>query len=162
NRAAIGLEAAVAGLRNEIGLRPGDGGLYSNYGRLLGYLGRHHEAIEACRKAIKLNSNDGGSPFNLCNSLSAQGRLRQSLAASGEARRVEPSLIQSRQWQLLYHAACAAARAATGECKDAPPQHDAEKVKFRQQALDWLRAEYKAWYQLLDSGSPQARTSIAK
>ena len=65
NRAAIGLEAAVAGLRNQIQLRPDDGGLYSNYGRLLGNLGRHDEAIEACRKAIQLNPNDGGAHYNL-------------------------------------------------------------------------------------------------
>ena len=105
NRAAIGLEAAVAGLRNEIQLRPGDGGLYSNYGRLLGYLGRHDEAIEACRKAINLNPNDGGAHYNLGNSLAAQARLRDALAAFNEARRLDPSLSESRQWQLLYGAA---------------------------------------------------------
>jgi tetratricopeptide (TPR) repeat protein len=162
NRAAIGLEAAVAALRNEIQLRPDDGGLYSNYGRLLGNLGRHDEAIEACRKAIKLNPNDGRAHYNLGNSLAAQGRLRDALAAFGEAQRVEPSLSQSREWQLLYHAACAAARAATGKGKDEPPPDDAAKVKLRQQALDWLSAEYKAWGHLLESGAPQARESVAE
>jgi tetratricopeptide (TPR) repeat protein len=159
---AIGLEAAVAQLRNEIRLKPDDGGLYSNYGRHLGYLGRHDEAIEACRKAIKLNPNDGGAHYNLGNSLAAQGRVRDALAAFGEAQRVEPSLCQSRHWQLLYHAASAAARAAALKGKDEPPPDDAAKAKLRRKALDWLRAEFKAWYQLLDSGSPQARTSIAK
>src|SRR5262249_51625450 len=88
-------------------------------------------------------------------------RLRDALAAFGEAQRVEPSLSQSRQWQLLYHAACAAAKAAVGKGKDEPPPDDAAMVKLRQQALDWLRAEYKAWDQFLESGGPQARTSIA-
>jgi tetratricopeptide (TPR) repeat protein len=159
--AATGLEAAVAGLRNQIQLRPDDGGLYSNYGRLLGYLGRHDEAIEACRKAINLNPNDGGAHYNLGNSLAAQGQLRDALAAFGEAQRVEPSLSQSRQSQLLYHAARAAARAAAWKGKDEPPPDDAAKVKLRQQALDWLRAEYKAWHQLFQSGPPQARPFIA-
>jgi serine/threonine-protein kinase len=161
NRTTIGLEEDAARLRNEIGLRPDDGGLYSNYGRLLGYLGRHAEAIEACRKAITLNPNDGGAHYNLGNSLAAQGRLRDALAAFGEAQRIEPSLRQSRQWQLFYHAACAAARAAAGEGNDEPPPDDAAKVKLRRQTLDWLRAEYRAWDQLLRSGAPQARTSIA-
>src|SRR5262249_61385658 len=65
NRAPVGLQQEVARLRNEIQLRPDDGGLYSNYGRLLGNLGRRDEAIEACRKAIKLNPNDGGAHYNL-------------------------------------------------------------------------------------------------
>jgi tetratricopeptide (TPR) repeat protein len=155
------LVAALAGLRNEIQLRPDDGGLYSNYGRLLGYLGRHDEAIAACRKAIHLNNNDGGAHYNLGNSLAAQGQLRDALAAFGDARRLDPSLSQSRQWQLLYHAACAAAKAATGKGKDEPPPDDAAKVKLRRQALDSLRAEYKAWSQLLESGEPEARRSIA-
>jgi hypothetical protein len=34
-------------------------------------------------------------------------------------------------------------------------------VKLRQQALDWLRAEYKTWDQLFQSGAPQARPFIA-
>ena len=148
-----GLEEEVAGLRNDIRLSPNDGGLYSNYGRLLGYLGRHDEAIGACRKAIKLNPNDGGAHYNLGNSLAAQGQLRDALAAFNEAQRVEPSLSQSREWQLLYHAACAAAKAAAGKGKYEPPPDDAAKVKLRQQALDWLRAEYKAWNQLLGSGA---------
>jgi serine/threonine-protein kinase len=162
NRGAIGLEAAVAQLRNEIRLKPNDGGLYSNYGRHLGYLGRHDEAIEACRKAIKLNPSDGGAHYNLGNSLAAQGRLRDALAAFGEAQRVEPSLCQSRHWQVRYHAACAAARAAALKGKDEPPPDDAEKVKLRTQALDWLKAEHKAWEALLEAGTPGARTSIAQ
>jgi tetratricopeptide (TPR) repeat protein/thiol-disulfide isomerase/thioredoxin len=162
NHGATGLEAAVAQLRNEILLKPDDGGLYSNYGRNLGYLGRHDEAIKACQKAIELNPNDGGAHYNLGNSLAAKGHLRDALAAFAEAQRVEPSLCQSRQWQLLYHAARAAAKAAALEGKDEPPLDDAEKVKLRQQALNWLRAEYKAWHQLLESGAPQARKSVAE
>src|SRR5262249_24017079 len=104
----------------------------------------------------------GGAHYNLGNSLAAQGRLRDALAAFGEAQRVEPSLCQSRHWQLLYHAACAAARAAALKGKDEPPPDDAEKGKRRTQALDWLKAEHKAWEALLEAGTPEARTSIAQ
>ena len=38
DRAKIEMEQAAAALRNQIHLKPDDGGLYSNYGRLLGYL----------------------------------------------------------------------------------------------------------------------------
>ena len=125
-----GLENEAAGLRDAILLNPEDGGLYSNYGRVLGYLGRHDDAIEACRKAIELNPNDGGAHYNLGNSLAAKGRLRDALAAFREAERVDPALRESRHWQLLYHAACAAARAGSGQGKDEPPPDDPAKAGF--------------------------------
>ena len=34
-------------------------------------------------------------------------------------------------------------------------------MKLRREALDWLRAEYEAWNQLLESGPPQAGPLIA-
>jgi tetratricopeptide (TPR) repeat protein/thiol-disulfide isomerase/thioredoxin len=154
------LENEVAGLRDAIRLKPEDGGLYSNYGRVLGYLGRHDDAIEACRKAIELNSNDGGAHYNLGNSLAAKGRLRDALAAFREAERVEPALRESRHWQLLYHAACAAARAASGQGKDEPPPEEPEKAALRREALDWLKAELATWSKFLESGDPQARPGV--
>jgi hypothetical protein len=43
-----------------------------------------------------------------------------------------------------YHAACAAAQAATGQGRDAADLDEQTRVNFRRQALDWLRAELKA------------------
>jgi tetratricopeptide (TPR) repeat protein len=155
-------DEAIAVFRTAIKLQPESGGLYSNFGRILGYLGRHDEAIEACRKAIKLNPNDGGAHYNLGNSLAAQGQLRDALAAFSEAQRLDRSLSESRQWQLLYHAARAAARAAAGKGKDEPPPDDAAKVKLRQQALDWLMAELAEWAKVLQSQGPRARPFVAQ
>jgi tetratricopeptide (TPR) repeat protein len=153
---------AIAAFREAIRLTPDNGGYYSNYGRALFNFGRHDEAIEACRQAIRLNPDDGGAHYNLGTSLAAQGQLRDALAAFGEAQRLDRSLSESRQWRLLYHAARAAAKAAAGKGKDEPPPDDTSKRKLRRQALDWLRAEYKAWYHALESGAPQAGTSIAE
>ena len=47
------------------------------------------------------------------------------------------------------------AKAAAGNGKGGPPPDDAAKVKLRQQSLDWLRAEYKAWDQF-ESGAPSS------
>ena len=157
-----GREQEVARLRDAIRLKPEDGGLYSNYGRNLGYLGRHDEAIEACRQAIRLNPSDGGAHYNLGNSLAAKGRLRDALAAFREAQRVEPALSESREWQLLYHAACAAALAGSGRGQDEPPPDDPAKAKLRGEALDWLKAELATWTKLLESGPPQERPAIVR
>ena len=158
-----GLEEDVAGLRDAIRLRPDDGGLYSNYGRLLGYLGRHDEAIEACRKAIELNPNDGGAHYNLGNSLAAKGQLRDALAAFREAQRVEPVAEPISTLAASLPCCLRRGRAAAGKGKDEPPPDDAAKVKLRQQALDWLRAELAS---LGPSSSnpapPQARPAIVQ
>jgi WD40 repeat protein/tetratricopeptide (TPR) repeat protein len=152
------LEQTVVALGREIEGKPRDGGRYLHYGRLLGDLGRHDEAIEAFRKALELNPTDGGAHYNLGDSLAAQGRLNDALAAFREAQRLAPALTQSRDRRLLYLAACAAARAAAGQGTDVPAPDDAAKVKLRQEALDGLRAEYNAWRQL---DGPRAPQSIA-
>jgi tetratricopeptide (TPR) repeat protein len=127
---------------------------------MLGYLGRHDEAIAACRNAIELNANDGGAHYNLGMSLAAKGRLQGAVAEFGAAERLDPSLSQSRQWLLRYNAACAAALAAAGKVEGEPPPDDAAKAKLRRQALEWLKAEYQAWKQVLESEPPQTRPLV--
>jgi hypothetical protein len=59
-----------------------------------------------------------------------------------------------------YNAACAAALAAAGAGKDAPPS-DADRARLRGKALGWLRAEFDAWAKALDGGDPRARPAFA-
>jgi hypothetical protein len=55
-----------------------------------------------------------------------------------------------------YSAACAAALAGCGQGKDAPPPDAEAKVRFRRQALDWLRADLAAYAKLLAGTDLQA------
>jgi serine/threonine protein kinase len=79
--------------------------------------------------------------------------LRQALQA-------DPMLGDDRPAQHRYHAARAAALAATRQGKDEPPLDEAGKAKRRGQALDWLKAELTAWNTVFYSGPPQDRLAL--
>ena len=50
-----------------------------------------------------------------------------------------------------YNAACAAALTAAGQGKDPTKPSEQECTRWRQQALDWLRADLVLWAKALDS-----------
>ncbi len=79
-----------------------------------------------------------------------------------EALASDPNLATDRRTQHAYNAACAAARAGTGKSKDDPQPDDAEKPRFRRQALEWLRAELAAWKRLSESADPGNKELAAK
>jgi hypothetical protein len=79
-----------------------------------------------------------------------------------EALELDPRLGDDRQAQHRYNAACAAALAGCGQSKDDPPPSNDQKLKLRQQALDWLTAEQGAWAKLLATASKEHRGGIVK
>ncbi len=79
-----------------------------------------------------------------------------------EALEAEPKLGDDRQAQIRYNAACAAALAASGAEKSDQAPDAADKVKLRQQALEWLKSELAIWAKLVESGQPEAKASIAQ
>src|SRR5262249_5562398 len=54
-----------------------------------------------------------------------------------------------------YNAACAAALAGCGQGKDATTLNATGRLRWRRQALTWLRAELAARARQLRSGSPE-------
>ena len=77
-----------------------------------------------------------------------------------EAFKTDPKLAEDLKAGNRYNAACAAALAGSGKGKDEPAPDDAAKARWRNQALDWLKADLAAWAKVLESGPPQARPSI--
>jgi tetratricopeptide (TPR) repeat protein len=69
------------------------------------------------------------------------------------ALRAEPKLAGKHR----YNAACAAALAGCGQGKDADQIDDPERARWRQQALDWLRADLDLGRQRLADGTPADR-----
>jgi eukaryotic-like serine/threonine-protein kinase len=59
-----------------------------------------------------------------------------------------------------YQAACAAALASCGRGDDAGQLDDKERVRWRKQALDWLRAELKACGEPLPMNNPEERRRL--
>jgi hypothetical protein len=85
-------------------------------------------------------------------------------AATGfyaEAFTAEPLLADERKAGHRFHAACAAVLAAAGQGEDANKPDDAERVRLRWQALDWLRADLTA--QTKDAqGEEKARPALRR
>jgi serine/threonine protein kinase len=59
-----------------------------------------------------------------------------------------------------YNAACAAALAGCGLGRDAGTLDETERARLRQQALDWLRAELRAWCTFLEREPEKARSAV--
>src|SRR5262249_20915146 len=58
-----------------------------------------------------------------------------------------------------YWAACVAALAGTGRGRDVPELGPVERARWRQQALDWLRADLALWADQLER-SPDSRSAL--
>jgi serine/threonine protein kinase/Flp pilus assembly protein TadD len=63
---------------------------------------------------------------------------------------------------LRYNAACAAALAGCGQGVDADKLDTDERSRLRQQALDWLRVDLKAYRQAMEKAADKAGPEIAQ
>jgi eukaryotic-like serine/threonine-protein kinase len=73
-----------------------------------------------------------------------------------EAFAEQPKLADDLRQTYRYNAACAAARAGTGQGKDGKSLGEEEKARWRREALDWLRAHLAAWGKRLAKEPAQA------
>ena len=64
----------------------------------------------------------------------------------------DPSLKEGIEGDLFHNAACAAALAGCGKGRSNIPPDDVTKAKFRQQALEWLKADLRLRDKALDRG----------
>jgi len=74
----------------------------------------------------------------------------------------KPQLADDLNAQHRYNAACAAALAGCGQGADADKLDTKERARLRQQALDWLRADLKAYRQVLEKSAGTAGSAIAQ
>jgi serine/threonine-protein kinase len=72
----------------------------------------------------------------------------------------EPKLAAEPRSGHRYNAARAAALAAAGRGEDAIKLADEERARWRQQALDWLRADLAAWAKTLEAAKPEVRAAV--
>ena len=79
-----------------------------------------------------------------------------------EAFAADPRLAADLRQQHRYNAACAAALAGCGQGKDADKLDTKERAHLRQQALDWLRADLKAYRQTMEKSADKAGPTIAQ
>jgi serine/threonine-protein kinase len=79
----------------------------------------------------------------------------------GAALTAEPDRADDLEVGNRFHAASAAALAGCGLGDDATKLDDRRRAVLRQQALDWLTVEYKAWARRHRRGKPGDRTTAA-
>jgi hypothetical protein len=79
-----------------------------------------------------------------------------------EAFASDPKLAENVRAGQRYSAAFSAALAGCGQGKDADKLEAKERARLRQQALDWLRADLKAYRQLMEKNADKAGPEIAQ
>jgi tetratricopeptide (TPR) repeat protein len=77
-----------------------------------------------------------------------------------DAFKAQPALADDMQAQNRYSAACAAARAGSGQGKDNPPLVEATRTRWRKQAIEWLKADLASWTRRVEAGPPRARQPV--
>jgi serine/threonine-protein kinase len=108
----------------------------------------------------KFQPRDNGQRLNLAQLCIYKKYLRAAAQLYADAFAVEPKRADDLNGQARYNAACYAALAAAGQGEDAAKLDSKERSRWRNQALDWLRADLTAYSKLLDGGNPQVRTLI--
>jgi tetratricopeptide (TPR) repeat protein len=88
-----------------------------------------------------------------------KGLLRAEVKLLSEAIANDPTLVDDLAAGHRYDAACSAAGASAGLGKDASGLDDAERVRLRRQAIDWLRADLALHAKRLETGKPEDRTA---
>jgi Flp pilus assembly protein TadD len=79
-----------------------------------------------------------------------------------EAFAAEPKVADDLDAEHRYNAACSAALAGCGQGKDMNKIDTKERARLRQQALDWLRADLKAYRQVMEKATDKAGPEIAQ
>jgi serine/threonine-protein kinase len=74
----------------------------------------------------------------------------------------QPTLADDLRGGHRYRAACAAACAGCGQGQGAAKLDDKERVRWRQQARDWLRADLALWGKHLKGKTPGAAAAMQK
>ncbi|MGH7170897.1 MAG: hypothetical protein ACRELG_11515, partial [Gemmataceae bacterium] len=78
-------------------------------------------------------------------------------AFSAQPKQADDLIVQHR-----YNAACAAALAGCGRGVDADKLELKERARLRQQALDWIQADLKAYRQVMEKSAGKAGPAIAQ
>src|SRR5262249_19198047 len=107
----------------------------------------------------KFRPADNPQRLDLAQVCAAKKRYQAATGLYAAALAAEPTVADDLAKGQRYNAACAAALAAAGQGHDAGLD-EKERLRLRQQALNWLRADLALWAKQADSGTPQARAAV--
>jgi tetratricopeptide (TPR) repeat protein len=173
------LDEAIADYHEALRLMTDRALVHTTLGGFLVRKGQLDEAIDECREAIRLWRNhvdswqtpcqEAEAHSNLAKALRYKGRLGDAFVEDKEAFRLYSTTIADKPQvveglitnQVRYDAACASARAGCYQGADADKLNK-ECPRLRQQALDWLRADLKAYRQMLEKSADKSGPMIVQ
>jgi Tfp pilus assembly protein PilF len=153
------VDEALTEYREAIRLNKDAAEPHNNLGNFLRKKGQLDEAIAEYKEAIRLDKDSHVAHCNLGRALHYKGLLDEAIAQYKEGLRLKKDFPEA--YLVRYSAACAAALAGCGQGKDADKRDAKERLRLRQQALDWLRADLKAYQQALEKSAGKAGPTIA-
>jgi tetratricopeptide (TPR) repeat protein len=181
---------AIAAFRQAVRYKPDDAEAYWELGHALRGAGQFVDALDALRKAHQLGSVRPNWTLPTADRVREVERLCEldkklpavidgsAKAASNEelvelaqvcylkrryaaaARLSRDALAADPSAGNRYNAACAAALAGCGQGEDAGRLDEPERARWRQKALDWLRADLAAHVKRLEKGTPRDRDAV--
>jgi serine/threonine-protein kinase len=86
----------------------------------------------------------------------------QSARLYTDAFQADPKLVETVDTRHRYDAACSAALASAGKGDDKLPLNEPAKARWREQAIDWLRADLVFWTKQAQSADPMARSRVSQ
>jgi hypothetical protein len=100
------------------------------------------------------------SPYALRSKRSYSPRTDSTTGSAARLFAAEPKLATDLNQQHRYNAACSAALAAAGQGEDTRRLPDKDVCMFRRWALDWLRADLKAYVPLAGQDNPAMKQVV--
>jgi serine/threonine-protein kinase len=137
------LDAAIAAYNKAIDLDPKDAKPHNHLGTALREKGDLAGAVAAHKEAVRLDPKYALAHAQLALALDQQHRFHESVHAYQAAFDADSKLADNLRVGHRFSAARAAVLAAAGQ--DAANLPADQRVKLRQKASNWLRAELAAW-----------------
>jgi serine/threonine protein kinase/tetratricopeptide (TPR) repeat protein len=144
--------------RRALALEPQSPFVHERLGSVLARLGQEAEAKIVFRRAIEFAADDVEALDRLGDQLCKSKRFTESAVALGRAVELHPG--HPELGRIRYDAACASALAGCSKGEDAATLDDAERSRFRRQALDLLNSELVALTEL--AGTPADRPQVRR
>jgi serine/threonine-protein kinase len=118
--------------------------------------------LDARLTSVLLGKSKAGpiARLNLARFCATCRRYATSARLCREAFAARPALAEDLGANNLYNAACMAARAGLGQGADAEQTSDADRRRWRRQALDWLTADLASWEKELKRNPARVRFAL--
>jgi WD40 repeat protein len=136
-------DGAIVAYRDVIRLTPANPAAHNNLGAALRAKKDWDGAIAAFGEAVRLQINWAPAYINLAELLSEHGEHFRGLQVLRDGAKFKAAWMGDLNTGFRYDSACCAARAGTGQGKDAPSESD--RAALRQEARIWLEADLTQW-----------------